>query len=386
MKLAILLIVPIFVLGLFTIDEISSLSWFMINTNWAAYSQEYSAVSESDDILSCNCVAFRLDDIMDYKKTDVQIQIISTFIENDVPLTMGITGNKFGQDVKLTDFIKEQLKNSDKLEIANHGWNHESFNQYTRNYQSTLINQTNSKLFEIFGVLPTVFIPPFNNFEKTTIGALQDNNMTHMSSAILKDSPPYPLSNETFYRFPAGTSTGTVDEWLGTYLVLPHTVTFTGIEQSLSKYGFAVVMMHPKEFSIQQYDDFSDEINWEQIHELELLIKQIQDSRLTIVPIGKMHLDSESINIPKWIKNNAGWWADDSIDDRTFLQGIQFLIKENILKIPSTQSSSSGSNEIPIWIKNNAGWWADDSIDDRTFLQGIQYLISTNSIKLDTWN
>jgi len=181
MKLAILLIAPIFVLGLFTIDEISSVSWFMINTNWIAYGQEYPVMS---DDTTCNCVAFRLDDIMDYKKTDVQIQIIDTFIKNDVPLTIGITGNKFGQDVKLTDFIKEQLKNSDKLEIANHGWNHESFNQYTRNHQSTLINQTNTKLFEIFGVLPTVFIPPFNNFEKTTIGALQDNNMTHMSSAI----------------------------------------------------------------------------------------------------------------------------------------------------------------------------------------------------------
>ncbi len=37
--------------------------------------------------------------------------------------------------------------------------------------------------------------------------------------------------------------------------------------------------------------------------------------------------------IPDWIKNNAGWWADGSIDDSSFVQGIQFLIKEGILKI-----------------------------------------------------
>ena len=35
--------------------------------------------------------------------------------------------------------------------------------------------------------------------------------------------------------------------------------------------------------------------------------------------------------IPSWIKNNAGWWADGSIDDDSFIQGIQFLIKEGLI-------------------------------------------------------
>ena len=39
--------------------------------------------------------------------------------------------------------------------------------------------------------------------------------------------------------------------------------------------------------------------------------------------------------IPSWIKNNAGWWADGSIDDDSFIQGIQFLIKEGIMRIQS---------------------------------------------------
>ena len=34
--------------------------------------------------------------------------------------------------------------------------------------------------------------------------------------------------------------------------------------------------------------------------------------------------------IPSWIKNNAGWWADDKIDDFTFAQGIGFLIKNKM--------------------------------------------------------
>ena len=89
--------------------------------------------------------------------------------------------------------------------------------------------------------------------------------------------------------------------------------------------------------------------------------------------------------IPAWIKNNAGWWADGSIDDNSFVQGIQFLIKEGIMKIPpTTQGEGTGSNEIPSWIKNNAGWWADGSIDDNSFVQGIQYLIKEGIMKISS--
>ncbi|UTY61352.1 MAG: peptidase [Marine Group I thaumarchaeote] len=87
--------------------------------------------------------------------------------------------------------------------------------------------------------------------------------------------------------------------------------------------------------------------------------------------------------IPSWIKNNAGWWADGTIDDNSFVQGIQFLIKEKIMKIPkTTQGTGVGSDEIPSWIKNNAGWWADGTIDDNSFIQGIQFLIKEGIMKV----
>ena len=57
-----------------------------------------------------------------------------------------------------------------------------------------------------------------------------------------------------------------------------------------------------------------------------------------------------------------------------------FLIKEKIMNIPSTQSLGTGSNEIPKWIKNNAKWWADGKIDDDSFIQGIQFLIKEGII------
>ena len=91
----------------------------------------------------------------------------------------------------------------------------------------------------------------------------------------------------------------------------------------------------------------------------------------------------EGKEIPAWIKNNAGWWADGSIDDDAFIQGLQFLIKENILQIPDSSAQKSASDEIPDWIKNNAGWWADGFIDDDAFIQGIQFMVKNRIIVLD---
>ncbi len=93
--------------------------------------------------------------------------------------------------------------------------------------------------------------------------------------------------------------------------------------------------------------------------------------------------NNETTVIPTWIKNNAGWWAENKIGDNDFVQGIQYLIKEGIMKIPSTsQGSTLGSNVIPTWIKNNAGWWAENKIGDNDFVQGIQYLIKEGIMKI----
>ena len=41
-------------------------------------------------------------------------------------------------------------------------------------------------------------------------------------------------------------------------------------------------------------------------------------------------------NVPEWIKNNAGWWADGTLDDDSFLNGMKYLIENNIIQIETT--------------------------------------------------
>jgi len=121
--------------------------------------------------------------------------------------------------------------------------------------------------------------------------------------------------------------------------------------------------------------------------EIEIQVKDEITGVIHSIPVVLEFEESDTIEtngIPAWIKNNAGWWADGVIDDDSFVQGIQYLIKEGIMEIPpTTQDSSSGTNEIPAWIKNNAGWWADGVIDDSSFVQGIQFLVEKRILNVD---
>ena len=55
-----------------------------------------------------------------------------------------------------------------------------------------------------------------------------------------------------------------------------------------------------------------------------------------------------------------------------------FIILASVILIPN--AFAQGTTNVPNWIKNNAGWWASDQIDDSSFLQGIQYLIKMGII------
>jgi len=92
----------------------------------------------------------------------------------------------------------------------------------------------------------------------------------------------------------------------------------------------------------------------------------------------------EESTIPSWIKNNAGWWADDKINDSDFISGIEYLIENKIIKVSAYVNKENSTNIIPSWIKSNAGWWSSGKISDKDFLTGIEYLIENGIINVNT--
>jgi len=87
--------------------------------------------------------------------------------------------------------------------------------------------------------------------------------------------------------------------------------------------------------------------------------------------------------IPTWVKNTASWWSDDKIPDSSFIETIEFLIKDEIITVDIPDLDSEVVNEIPTWVKNTAGWWSEDEIHDITFVASIKYLISQGIIHVE---
>ena len=97
--------------------------------------------------------------------------------------------------------------------------------------------------------------------------------------------------------------------------------------------------------------------------------------------VGSISFVVTSPDIPDWIKNNAGWWADQTISDSEFVGGIEFLIDEGLISVSSSPSSII-EPEIPEWIKNTARWWSENQISDEEFMKSIQYLVNKGIIRV----
>lgn len=116
---------------------------------------------------------------------------------------------------------------------------------------------------------------------------------------------------------------------------------------------------------------------------LKLATEAFHSSQLTEKTSQLLIPQVSTPNVPDWIKNNAKWWADGQIDDDSFVQGIQYLVKEKIINIPTTSNSVSSGDGIPSWVKNNAKWWTDGLIGEGDFLKGIEYLAKQGIIQVN---
>ena len=247
----------------------------------------------------CNCVGFRLDDVQDYSLTQAQMKVIDVFQEKNADLTIGVIGGLIGEDNNIVGFIKEKLQNSNTvLEIASHSWNNSPMTSFSKEKQDTTIKNTNEQLRKIFGVIPTVFIPPENVYNQDTIDVLKSNNFTHLSSSFNYDFPPFPLSGSSFFHFPQGAQTAVFDTESNLWIIEERETIVDDVISSINNHGYAVVMMHPPDFSLNDNGIYRNNFNEKQINELELLIDEIRNLGLKIVPISEINLDSTRIPNP----------------------------------------------------------------------------------------
>ena len=91
---------------------------------------------------------------------------------------------------------------------------------------------------------------------------------------------------------------------------------------------------------------------------------------------------ASQVVIPSWIKDVAGFWCTDEINDENFLSAIQYLIDNDVIIVSAESVGEGFAQKLPSWIKSNACWWSKDQISDESFASGLQFLIENGIIRV----
>jgi peptidoglycan/xylan/chitin deacetylase (PgdA/CDA1 family) len=282
-------------------------------------------------------VAFRLDDIQDYWLNSVQAKVIDTFQEKNASLTVAIIGNYFGNDSMIVGKIKESLQHiTPKTEIANHGFNHEDFTRFPQGLQFILMERTNQKITRLLDVTPSVFVPPYNTINNDTMSAFVENNFQTVSANVTEDHPPYLIKDESIHHIPSTAVTGNLNKddtaWYGE----AHKQTFVDVISSLQKYGFAVVVMHPQEFSNRNKLNYTNSINETQIQELVQLINELKKDGIKIVTMSEIPNYLGPQTIPTWTRDVFEWYQKGNVSADDTYSMTKYLLDQKIIQFQSS--------------------------------------------------
>ena len=98
------------------------------------------------------------------------------------------------------------------------------------------------------------------------------------------------------------------------------------------------------------------------------------ETDIVINPSSQKQSDMSSANhIPIWFKSAAKNWSQGKISDDEFMQAVQYLTKQGILKVPYYNSPATSTQSLLSWIKTSASAWSDGKISDAEFENALKH-------------
>ena len=243
---------------------------------------------------SCKCVVFRLDDVNSDFLTKVQLNVMDQFISQNQSISLGLIMHRIVPTSPVVEKVKEGQQNG-LFELDLHGWDHVDYSQLSKEEQLGTLQQASDKMNAIFGQHSQVFIPPYNKFNGDTIGVLQSIGVRIFSSDTSADKNPYFVangmnkgrSNLILYHLPAMTSFKD-DNGNGTWIKVPIQTILSDVDDSVNRYGYAVVLLHPQNFAKMENNVFVDTVDPNEIKDLSLLMYQIKSEHLKITTFANV--------------------------------------------------------------------------------------------------
>ena len=95
---------------------------------------------------------------------------------------------------------------------------------------------------------------------------------------------------------------------------------------------------------------------------------------------------SPNPKVPKWVQTSAKFWVDRNVSDREFTEALGFLVKNGIIDVEiesplTTEEQVDAEPQVPAWIGQTIEWWLDGEVSEDQFLEGIKWMIKNQIIK-----
>lgn len=250
----------------------------------------------------CRCVIFRLDDVQDHYVQPAQISVLNLFLLKNQSVSLGLIMNHFGDDKPVVDTVREGVQRG-LFEPSIHGWNHTDFSKMSKFDQMQALKLADQKINHLFGNYSNVFITPYNKFNNDTLEVQRELNIRIISAGADQNkhpyiangknsenvnyisSLPYQLPQTTAFRSKDDESTAADKPWVK----IPISQVLADVDANVSKYGYAVIMMHPQDFAIVSADGkLTKEVDPSQIKDLSILIDSVLDKHLKISTFSRV--------------------------------------------------------------------------------------------------
>ncbi len=231
------------------------------------YAGSGNAAADVAQDIEPKTIAFRFDDVQDSWLTETQQAVIKLFAKENLKLSLAVVGGYIGKDESLVEEIRANRK---ILSLANHGLHAKN----AADGRSLLLSQSaedtredlrtaENNISSVFGATARTFIPHQNEFDQNTLKILRDLGYTHISSACRKHIGWDDCMDDCSYAT-GGASCGTPDEFGLIHIpsgasanwqpmpggeIYPIERILQEIDDSIRRYCFAVVMLHPQDFS-----------------------------------------------------------------------------------------------------------------------------------------
>jgi peptidoglycan/xylan/chitin deacetylase (PgdA/CDA1 family) len=223
----------------------------------------------------CNCVIFRLDDVADGGKNVPMTEIMNHFIRQNKKLSPDMVVSEFGNSAPNGLVFKKVKEGHDKglFELGVHGYRHVRHSQLSLQEQTNDFTNAKNKLLSLLGDDARLFGAPFNEFNANTIKAMAqsgldifstsyyyerittnpykvstayttDNSIIQLSEVTITDSQTGEGTKKRIYHVPFDISLLDLINKGYSGNALTQEV-LRRAETNISKYGFAVVVLHP---------------------------------------------------------------------------------------------------------------------------------------------